>query len=212
MKLMLLFLAVSFASFHRITETENEERKRHCGLSYLSLRGEYKTIGGRRVKPDEYPWLARIIYTEKVPPRSVRFKKCSGVQISQRHVMTAMHCVVHYDERGNLRKMDPSGFSIYFGSYCGQHREFRNPHTAANTTGKKWKGNALDVAGDLAIIELRDDVSPGVALPICMPQKDTVLADSLKYAGSGMDRVASGLGSLGALKSSMIDGVSPFNS
>ncbi|KIH47589.1 hypothetical protein ANCDUO_22348 [Ancylostoma duodenale] len=123
-----------------------------CGL-----RGKYKTIGGRRVKPDEYPWLARIIYTEKVPPRSVRFKKCSGVQISQRHVMTAMHCVVHYDERGNLRKMDPSGFSIYFGSYCGQHRECRNPHSAANTTGKKWKGNALDVAGDLAIIELRDD-------------------------------------------------------
>ncbi|EPB72887.1 hypothetical protein ANCCEY_08023 [Ancylostoma ceylanicum] len=135
MKLLPLFLAISFGSFHRITEKENEERKHQCGLTFLNTRAKYKSFGGRRVKPDEYPWLARLVYYESI---------------------SSVH-----------------------------------EHTTIHITKKNYK-NPSDVANDLAIMELRDIVSPRDALPICLPQKDTILAKSLKLAGSGVDTTLKG--------------------
>ncbi|EYC13164.1 hypothetical protein Y032_0044g1008 [Ancylostoma ceylanicum] len=191
MKLLPLFLAISFGSFHRITEKENEERKHQCGLTFLNTRAKYKSFGGRRVKPDEYPWLARLVYYEKLPHGYLRPHTCSGVLISQRHVMTAAHCVSDRDECGNVENRELDQIYIYFGSYCAHYRTCKNPHFAANITKKNYK-NPSDVANDLAIMELRDIVSPRDALPICLPQKDTILAKSLKLAGSGVDTTLKG--------------------
>ncbi|KIH62275.1 hypothetical protein ANCDUO_07444 [Ancylostoma duodenale] len=157
-----------------------------------------KSIGGRQFKQGEYPWTMIL-----VSKRSGLF--CSGVQISPRHILTAAHCAVEYDAVSNFLQChsnrsygavsvmrNPDDILVYIG---GNKTSCDNPllcpsHEAVYFA-KKITATNLDLCNfdrDLALIELRQNISETHSTPICMPAEDLQLDNVLYASGSGMDR------------------------
>jgi secreted trypsin-like serine protease len=65
-------------------EVVNRPEDRGCGLSTKHFG---KIIGGRPADPGEWPWMAAILVNN--PNKAY----CGGVLITDRHVLTAAHCV-----------------------------------------------------------------------------------------------------------------------
>ncbi|RCN35911.1 hypothetical protein ANCCAN_18215 [Ancylostoma caninum] len=158
-------------------------------------RNKYKSFGGRNVAPNEFPWLAKI-FSRRGDDKVL----CAGVQISSRHIMTAAHCVMVFDEEASQlqcvlgreeRKFERyllpvQNFSIYVGTRCNFPEHCMPRHEAAKIwSHSKW--DECDLSHDLAVIELKNDVSTQESSPICMPRRKSKLAKLLRSAGSGMD-------------------------
>lgn len=63
--------------------------ERGCGLSTKSFS---KIVGGRPADPSEWPWMAAIL--RRGYPRIF----CGGVLITDRHILSAAHCVYRYNK------------------------------------------------------------------------------------------------------------------
>lgn len=61
--------------------------KKGCGVN--ARRFQTKIVGGRNADPDEWPWLAALIR-----PGGSGASYCGAALISDRHVITAAHCLV----------------------------------------------------------------------------------------------------------------------
>lgn len=61
----------------------NSERSRGCGTS---LKTHGRLVGGRPADPTEWPWMAALL-------RKGETQYCGGVLVTDRHVLTAAHCV-----------------------------------------------------------------------------------------------------------------------
>ena len=57
-----------------------------CGVS---LKDGRRIVGGKPADPQEYPWTAALL-------RNGATQYCGGVLITDRHVLTAAHCVQGY--------------------------------------------------------------------------------------------------------------------
>ncbi|EPB76211.1 hypothetical protein ANCCEY_04689 [Ancylostoma ceylanicum] len=98
----LLFVFLLVRS-RKLTTEENEQIKRKCGVHFLGDEVENqpgkRSYGGRKFKENEYPWTV-IIALEDV------MGLCSGALISQRHILTAAHCMMKMNDTYNKLQCD----------------------------------------------------------------------------------------------------------
>lgn len=64
-------------------DTRKPRRPRGCGTT---ARMKTRIVGGRPADPKEWPWMAALL-------RQGAIQYCGGVLITNRHVLTAAHCV-----------------------------------------------------------------------------------------------------------------------
>lgn len=61
----------------------NPQALRGCGTT---LKSRSRLTGGRPADPTEWPWMVALLKKDKS-------QYCGGVLITDRHVLTAAHCV-----------------------------------------------------------------------------------------------------------------------
>lgn len=64
-------------------DTRKSRRPRGCGMT---TKTKTRIVGGRPADPKEWPWMAALL-------RQGTIQYCGGVLITDRHVLTAAHCV-----------------------------------------------------------------------------------------------------------------------
>ncbi|CAJ0609846.1 unnamed protein product [Cylicocyclus nassatus] len=197
---LLLFLICPHLQCRRLTTEENELNSIKCGVHFLGqpVQGNRlvkKSYGGREFEENEYPWTAVLLKNGQA--------YCSGVQISPRHILTAAHCVLAFDEieRMELCRMNQSqsivsymdmpenilvaigGEKVNCNSFPCQYN--KNLYRAKKITTKEM--SMCDLKEDLALIELSQNILENDSTAICMP-KDDLQPDRVLYAsGIGID-------------------------
>ncbi|EPB80381.1 trypsin [Ancylostoma ceylanicum] len=120
---------------------------------------------------------------------------CSGVQISPRHILTAAHCALEFDDDYNLQCRlnrsysvvsvirEPDDILVYIG---GNKTDCDDPllcpHYKAIYPASKIIVNNVDLCSldrDIALIELCQNISETHSTPICMPMENLQLDDVL---------------------------------
>uniref|UniRef100_A0A224XS85 Putative salivary serine protease n=1 Tax=Panstrongylus lignarius TaxID=156445 RepID=A0A224XS85_9HEMI len=121
-------------------------------------RGQARIIGGRQIKPSEYPFLAALSYTRN---QKTLKPHCGSTIISDRHLLTAAHCTKHVggskglavtvalDELGNV----PTSNTVEVERLI-QHENY----------DPKWLKN------DISLLYLKTSLQWTEAVsPVCMP-------------------------------------------
>ncbi|KAJ8668463.1 hypothetical protein QAD02_010126 [Eretmocerus hayati] len=141
-----------------------------CGLGPF----EFGIIGGRKTGSYENPWMAGLEY---ITPKG-KVVACGGSLITNRHVLTAAHCVnpLHqpgwylisvrlgdWDIGAELDACDPDGKCKPRHIDVPIKREFRH---------ELYFRNRSYVANDIALLELAETVKFNEEIrPICLPLK-----------------------------------------
>ncbi|KAK5970401.1 Trypsin [Trichostrongylus colubriformis] len=194
MLLEILFLSLT-ASCSRISDKENLSLKKSCGVRTLGSSQPFKILGGEAIKPNEYPWMVKLkIDRNDMGQRAIAY--CSGSLISSRHILTAAHCVmsVHKKKmslncmpRYKTAHVKPQNVSAYVGTKCAPPERCQRPHQISEIhVHKKFDYCSKNSQHDLAILELKNDVTNKEAAPICLPSADLALAKEVQIAGSGI--------------------------
>ncbi|KJH47085.1 trypsin [Dictyocaulus viviparus] len=204
--ILLFFLPLAFSTI--ITRQENCYLKQHCGDHFL--RGPAlkfspgkpavgsRIRGGSKAKKNEFPWIVGFYHNGNAG--------CSGVQISQHHVLTSARCVVENSTRlqeqcksgsivSNRQKYhikDHRHFTLFVGSGCTNPEHCWRNHTnyvVTNITVYK-DYNPCDSSGDLALMEIFPPVLPTDGSPVCMAESKSLLGAKLTAVGFGADTLS----------------------
>lgn len=65
-------------------------RSRGCGTT---AKNHGRLVGGRPADPSDWPWMAALLGKDET-------RYCGGVLVTDRHVLTAAHCVHRYASVG----------------------------------------------------------------------------------------------------------------
>ncbi|KAK5984602.1 Peptidase S1 domain-containing protein [Trichostrongylus colubriformis] len=195
----------------KLTKEENIMLKKECGAHELnhtqSMGFRVLSMGGEKVKPNTLPWIAALFaFNDR------GMFRCSAVQISRRHILTAAHCVV--DDKLDdgqqetvckllhLSNINPNSVpNLFFkpfkhievyatSNHTGPlHYEDRDRLFKMEIEGFPYVHKGYDrctLDNDLAVIELKSDVPREVGSPICMRENEE-LAHKLTSVGYGFD-------------------------
>ncbi|XP_063367564.1 CLIP domain-containing serine protease HP8-like [Cydia amplana] len=149
-----------------------------------------RIIGGFNAGLGQFPWIARLGYTSEDDPEIDWM--CGGVLITNRHVLTAAHCITDED----------SGYKLSFVR-LGEHNTETDPDCQLHVCAPKVQDRKPKVIrpeanfnnpafqNDIAIISLDSPVQlHDYVAPICLPYTDEQLAplplgEMLTVAGWG---------------------------
>ncbi|RCN40167.1 hypothetical protein ANCCAN_13903 [Ancylostoma caninum] len=123
--------------------------------------------------------------------------------ISQRHILSAAHCMLKMNETYNRLQCDtnrsysaisvmrcPDEVSVYLSGNQTDCTDsgtcpYHNTYEVAKITVHNYE--FCTFYNDLALIELRGNICETLATPICMPSENLELDEVLYAAGSGKD-------------------------
>ncbi|KAL6724303.1 hypothetical protein Aduo_019202 [Ancylostoma duodenale] len=201
--LFLIFLPFTFllVNGRKLTTEENDRNAERCGVHFLGEESDFekrlskRSFGGRRLKPNEYPWTVILKLKEGF---------CSGVQISPRHILTVAHCVLDFDIHFNglqcsLNRSysavsvmsNPKDVFVIIGlTTKDPNNGTISQHYKALISAKKITVHNFEfcqIYNDLALIELSENVSEAASVPICMPSENMQLHGVFYASGSGVD-------------------------
>ncbi|RCN32528.1 hypothetical protein ANCCAN_21658 [Ancylostoma caninum] len=152
---MLWLLALPVVLSTRISWEENKVVKENCGARFIGEPSppvpdgtpKFLVMGGKPAAINEFPFAVALAVREK--RFAGRFSNCTGVQISPRHIMTAAHCVVSYDQyqlgwRCRIRssesvpmsKVEPELIMAHVGTTCP-------PSGSCYPRGTEYKASAV---------------------------------------------------------------------
>nr|XP_045598972.1 proclotting enzyme-like isoform X1 [Procambarus clarkii] len=140
--------------------TTPPSESRGCGL--VAKKPLTRIVGGTPSDPREWPWVAALM-------RQNTSQYCGGVLITDKHVLTAAHCV---------RGFDQNTISVRLGEY-----DFKQISAGAQTFGvlKIKEHEAYDTTtyvNDLALITLEKSTEFNADIwPICLPEGDEDYVD-----------------------------------
>ncbi|CAN7976061.1 unnamed protein product [Ixodes persulcatus] len=167
-----------------------------CGVQQIQpvLDTEDRIVGGAKAVPGSWPWHAQLRVFEDY---------CSGVLISDRHVLTAAHCVEHMRASklrvllgAHLRSTPVQGQVLLRVKEICVH-----PGYDANLP--------TSMVPDIAIIQLAKKVNMTTTIqPVCLPKNGEELPEGSKlYATGWGDVKGMGKGMSEELKQTMIKSI-----
>lgn len=140
-----------------------------CGESAAATA---RIVNGKPAELNAWPWIAAVGYTNPAIPNTVDYL-CGGTLITNRHVLTAMHCIVDGLKSvrlGELRLKDDA--------------DGANPEEIiVSKIIKNDDYNGKSFNNDIAILELERDVTFRAGIkPICLT-KDPAIASKFENSG-----------------------------
>ncbi|ALC44773.1 CG9372, partial [Drosophila busckii] len=131
----------------------NRPEQRGCGIT---TRQYPRITGGRPAEPDEWPWMAALL-REGLP-----HVWCGGVLITDRHVLTAAHC---------LHKRTKEELFVRLGEYnTHQLNETRSRDFRIATMVLHADFDSLSYENDIGLIRIeRPTLFNSYIWPVCMP-------------------------------------------
>ncbi|KAK6759605.1 hypothetical protein RB195_021283 [Necator americanus] len=204
--IILWLIGFSLVYAHHIEKSffkrhENKCLQKQCGYYRLpgasDGRSPQITMFRKLVKPNEYPFAVHI---------DTKYKTCTGVLISENHVLTAAHCLVQAEDEEEKKRLceqghwnadrvdrfilEPMEMRIYPGSRCPKpesckpgRKEYKSdlalPHP---------EYNICNGANDIGLIKLYEHVSKNDGAPICLPEKEEKLSIFVSAVGYGNPR------------------------
>ncbi|KAK7074986.1 CLIP domain-containing serine protease [Halocaridina rubra] len=129
---------------------------RGCGL--IAKRPPTRIVGGKPADPQEWPWMAALM-------RNGATQYCGGTLITDRHVLTAAHCVDGFDQNSIQVRL---GEYTFDRSDDAPHKDFR---VAAIRMHQSYDRNTY--VNDIAIIALGQSTNFNADIwPVCLPDGD----------------------------------------
>ncbi|KAJ1359947.1 Suppressor of tumorigenicity 14 protein [Parelaphostrongylus tenuis] len=192
MSLWIAFMLLPSVFSGRISCTENKLLSYRCGAHFLNNHEHYTSFGGQKAKINEFPWSVLLIY--HFEDKDLR---CSGVQVSPRHILTAAHCMfkitntsdfcsTNSRSNGIYQELDKEGWSVYVGSKCRRTELCENAYRVSNIIVHEHFDYCEQVH-DLALMELASNVPYSNGTAICMPDKSSLLSKTIKAGGMGLN-------------------------
>ncbi|XP_064110683.1 proclotting enzyme-like isoform X2 [Macrobrachium nipponense] len=129
---------------------------RGCGL--IAKRPPTRIVGGQPADPQEWPWMAALL-------RNGATQYCGGALITDRHILTAAHCVDGFDQ---------ATIKVRLGEYTfGQTGDARHVdfNVAAIRMHESYDRNTY--INDIAIMTLDRTTDFNADIwPVCLPDGD----------------------------------------
>ncbi|XP_015592174.1 proclotting enzyme isoform X2 [Cephus cinctus] len=125
---------------------------RGCGVS---TKSRTRIVGGRPADPKEWPWMVALL-------RKDASHYCGGVLITDRHVLTAAHCVYRYKAREIIVRLGEYDFSV--------PEETRSLDFRVTEIRQHLDFNPFTYEHDIAILKIhRPTIFNSYIWPICLP-------------------------------------------
>ena len=120
-----------------------------------NIASDSKIVGGTNANINDFPWQ---VYIESTKDGYIY--SCGGTIIAPNWILTAAHCVQDQDDVDFL----PSEMFVYYGST----RRTGGPSMSVQNIIRHANYNNYTLANDIALLELINPISGGVARPISM--------------------------------------------
>ena len=160
-----------------------------CGQEYISRR----VINGHEAKRHRYPWMVsvQIVTTIKKETETwMEVSECGGSLITDRHVLTAAHCLLVKGQDDAFAYATPRSLHIVLGAHTQADRQrlqsLRVDSVIVHEDYQPRRAGISKRSDDVAIIAVKDSLQFNDFLnPICLPDFSDCEKGSLFLTGWG---------------------------